>query len=145
MEDKTMKPTRRFNNVFDALYGMMDNDAWVARSTGNTIPAVNIWENEQQYELEFAVPGLKKEDFNIQLDEENQLVISMEKTVEENENKHYLRHEFAHTVFRQSIVLPENINKDKIQARVENGILFITLPKLSPEAIKPEVRTINIA
>lgn len=60
MEDIIMKPARRFNNVFDALYGMLDNDAFLMRSTGHNIPAVNISENDKQYEIEFAVPGAKK-------------------------------------------------------------------------------------
>lgn len=144
MEDIIMKPARRFNNVFDALYGMLDNDAWLTRSTGNSVPAVNISEDDKQYEIEFAVPGAKKEDFNIQIDEENQLVVSMEKTVEENKDKHYLRHEFSHTLFRQTFVLPEDIKRDEISARTENGVLYITLPKLTIEPTKPAVRTINI-
>lgn len=74
-----MKTTRNFNTVFDALYSMLDNDAWTYRSNGNAIPAINITEVESQYEMEFAVPGMTKEDFKIQLDTENNLVVSMEK------------------------------------------------------------------
>lgn len=144
MEDIIMKPAKRFNNVFDALYGMLDNDAFLMRSTGHNIPAVNISENDKQYEIEFAVPGAKKEDFNIQIDEDNQLVVSMEKNVEENNDKRYLRREFNHTLFRQTFVLPDDIKRDEISARAENGVLFVTLPKVAIEATKPTVRTINI-
>lgn len=140
-----MKTTRSFNNVFDALYGMLDNEAWMSRSTGSTLPALNISETEAQYELEFAVPGMSKEDFGIQLDTNDHLVVSMEKTPKAGSDKRYLRQAFRTTAFRQSIVLPDDVNRDSIAARVENGILYITLPKLKPEVVKPEVRTIDIA
>ena len=81
---------------------------------------------------------------DIQIDEENQLVVSMERSVEENKDKHYLRHEFSHTLFRQTFVLPEDIKRDEISARTENGVLYITLPKLTIEPTKPAIRTINI-
>ena len=139
-----MKPARRFNNVFDALYGMLDNDAWLARSTGNNVPAVNISEDDKQYEIEFAVPGAKKEDFNIQIDEENQLVVSMERSVEENKDKHYLRHEFSHTLFRQTFVLPEDIKRDEISARPHHGVLHATVPQLTNKPTKTALHPTTI-
>ena len=114
-----MKTVRRYNNLFDALYGMLDNEVWMSHTTGGAIPAINITDSEQQYELEFAVPGMTKEDFGIQIDTNDNLVVSTEKTVQPTEGKRYLR--------------------------VENGILYIVLPKLKPEVVKPEVRTIGIA
>ena len=57
-----MKTARRYNNVFDALYDIFDNDAWMSRSTGGAIPPINIIDSEEQYELEFAVPGMTKEE-----------------------------------------------------------------------------------
>lgn len=140
-----MKTTRNFNTVFDALYNMLDNDAWTYRSNGNAIPAINITEVESQYEMEFAVPGMTKEDFKIQLDTENNLVVSMEKAPKSTPEKRYLRQGFRASAFRQSIVLPDDVNREGISARVENGILYIVLPKLAPEVVKPEVRTIGIA
>ena len=74
-----MKTERSYNNLFDALYGMLDNEAWMSRSTGGAIPAINITDSEQQYELEFAVPGMTKEDFTIQIDTNDNLVVSTEK------------------------------------------------------------------
>lgn len=140
-----MKTTRNFNTVFDALYSMLDNDVWTYRSNGNAIPAINITEVESQYEMEFAVPGMTKEDFKIQLDTENNLVVSMEKAPKSTPEKRYLRQGFRASAFRQSIVLPDDVNREGISARVENGILYIVLPKLAPEVVKPEVRTIGIA
>lgn len=140
-----MKTTRNFNNVFDALYSMLDNEAWVLRSNGSAIPAINITETEGAYEMEFAVPGLTKEDFKIQVDADANLVVSMDKTPKASTEKRYLRQGFRTSAFRQSIVLPDDVDREQISARVENGILYIALPKLKPEVVKPEVRTIGIA
>ena len=112
------------------------------------MPAINLTESESQYELEFAVPGMTKEAFNIQLDTNENLVVSTEKS-EKSENcetpKRYLRHDFGSPAFRQTIVLPNDVDKEAIAARVENGILFITLPKVKVEEAKPQVRQIGIA
>lgn len=91
-----MKTTRNFNTVFDALYSMLDNDAWTYRSNGNAIPAINITEVESQYEMEFAVPGMTKEDFKIQLDTENNLVVSMEKAPKSTPENVICAKDFAH-------------------------------------------------
>ena len=140
-----MKTARHYNNVFDALYDIFDNDAWMSRSTGGAIPPINIIDSEEQYELEFAVPGMTKEDFGIQIDTNDNLVVTSEKSTQLAEGKRYLRQSFRSTAFRQSIVMPEDVDRNKIKARVENGILYIVLPKLKPEVVKPEVRTIGIA
>lgn len=141
-----MRTTRNFNNsVFNALYGMLENETWVSRSTGGAIPAINIIESDSEYELEYAVPGMSKEDFSLQVDSENRLIIAVEKETKPSTEKRYLRQGFRTTSFRQSLILPEDVNRETISARVENGILYITLPKLKPEIVKPEVRTIGIA
>ena len=84
-----------------------------------------------------AAPGMTKEDFNVHLDEENNLVISMEKKIEnKDENKkkgHYLRREFSYSKFQQTMVLPDNVDKEKISAAVKDGVLTIELPKLPKE------------
>ena len=140
-----MKTVRRYNNVFDALYDMFDDNAWISRTTGGAVPPINIIDSENQYELEFAVPGMKKEDFCIQIDTDNRLVVSTEKHSKPLEEKRYLRQSFGTSTFRQSIIMPEDVDREKISARVDSGILYITLPKLKPEVVKPEVRTIGIA
>ena len=140
-----MKTVRRYNNVFDALYDMFDDNAWISRTTGGAVPPINIIDSENQYELEFAIPGMKKEDFSIQIDTDNRLVVSTEKHSKPLEEKRYLRQSFGISTFRQSIIMPEDVDREKISARVDSGILYITLPKLKPEVVKPEVRTIGIA
>ena len=101
------------------------NDEWVKSlykkvATG---PAINVMENDAEYELEMAVPGLSKEDLNVQIDE-NCLNVSMEKKTETEqkcEKKNFLRREFSTQQFCRRFELPENVDKDKITAKVENG------------------------
>ena len=112
-----------------------------------TAPAINIRETETNYEVEVAAPGMTKEDFNIKIDNNNQLVVSMEKKEEHEEGKkegRYLRREFSYSKFQQALILPDDVEKDKIEAKVEHGVLTITLPKqiLTPE--NKEGKTIEI-
>ena len=102
-----------------------------------TAPAINVIESDKDYKVEVAAPGMTKEDFNIHLSEDNELVISMEKKTEnkeeDKENKKYLRREFSYTKFQQALVLPDDVEKEKISANVTNGVLTIELPKRTPE------------
>lgn len=97
--------------------------------------------------MEVATPGLAKEDFNIKIDDDNNLVVSMEKKEEnktEGEDKRYLRQEFSYSKFQQTLVLPKNVDKDKIQAKVENGVLNITIPKIDENSAAKAEKTIEI-
>ena len=98
-----------FNDFFD-------ND-WMVKANA-TAPAINVLESDTDYKVEVAAPGMTKEDFNIHLSEDNELVISMEKkneTKEENNNnRKYLRREFSYSKFEQALVLPDDVEKDKI-------------------------------
>ena len=140
-----MKTVRRYNNVFDALYDIFDTEAWAAHSTGSAIPAINITDSKEEYSLEFAVPGMNKEDLCIQIDTNDNLVVSTEKKAQPTEEKRYLRQGFRSPSFRQNIILPDDVDRNGISARVENGILYILLPKLKPEVKEPQIRTIGIA
>ena len=115
-----------FNDFFD--------NEWIVKPNFST-PAINVIENEKDYKVEVAAPGMNKEDFNIHLNENQELVITVEKNTqnEQNETKKYLRREFSYTKFQQAFQLPDNVDKEKIGAKVENGVLEITLPKLAPE------------
>lgn len=133
-----MTPSRRNYNqewlpsIFNDFF---DND-WMVKANA-TAPAINVIESDKDYKVEVAAPGMTKEDFNIHLSEDNELVISMEKKTENNEedkqNKKYLRREFSYTKFEQALVLPDDVEKDKINANVNNGVLTIELPKRTPE------------
>ena len=129
-----MVPSRRMNNqnwlpsIFNDFF---DND-WMERSNA-TAPAINVLENEQSYDLELAAPGMTKEDFKVTLDENGDLVINMEKKVENNCEKkhaHYLRREFSYSKYQQTMLLPDDADKEKINAQVENGVLKVNIPKV---------------
>lgn len=143
-----MMPVKRNNqswwpSVFNDFF---DTD-WMVRANA-TAPAINVIESDKDYKVEVAAPGMTKEDFNIQLRDENELVISMEKKQESKEedkdNKKYLRREFSYTKFEQALVLPEDVEKDKISASVNDGVLTIDLPKRTPEEKNKENKTIEI-
>lgn len=103
-------------------------------------PKMNISESKNDYLLELCVPGLAKEDLNLSIDSDNNLVIEMVKKSEskednksDNNDRRFLRHEFNSLQFKQLLSLPENVKKEQINARVENGILRIVLPKFTEE------------
>ena len=107
-------------------------------------PAVNIKESETNFEILLAVPGLTKEDFIIEIDE-NVLKVSSElKNNEDSKDEKYSRHEFNFTSFNRAFTLPETIDEEKIEATYENGILKFVLPK-KEEALPKEKRNIIIA
>lgn len=113
--------------------------------TNTTLPAVNIKENEDSFVIEVAAPGLTKNDFKVNLDQ-NRLTISSERSEEKNETEEkYSRREFSYQSFQRSFTLPESaVDGDKIAARYNDGILQVTLPKR--EEIKPKpARTIEIS
>ena len=100
------------------------------------MPAVNIKENENNFEIELAAPGLSKKDFSINL-EKKILTVSSEREVNnESENKNYMRKEFGYTSFKRSFKLPETVNTEKIKASFKNGILNIELPKMDAAKVK---------
>ena len=132
--------TRRNTEWLPALMNEFWNDEYNRR----TVPATNIIENEKEYKLQFAVPGMKKEDVKISLNGKV-LTVTMEKSEKnEEKNEKFLRKEFGHTEFSQSYTLPEDADKQAIEAKVEDGVLNITLPKLSPECKEDAVKYIDI-
>ena len=103
-----------------------------------TLPAVNIREEEKEFVLELAVPGMKREDFNIEVDD-NVLTISMERKDEHEESDSgYTRREFKYTNFKRAFTLPETVNEDAIEAQYKDGILRFSLPKKQEALPKPK-------
>lgn len=142
-----MTPVRRNQNWVPSIFNdFFDND-WMIKANA-TAPAINVIENEKDYRIELAAPGMSKEDFNIKLDEENNLVISMEKKNENKEedekNGRYLRREFSYSKFQQTMILPDDVDKDAISASVEHGVLTVDLPKQTPEAVQKTEKHIEI-
>ena len=145
--DMIMTPVRRSQNWLPSIFNdFFDND-WMVKANA-TAPAINVFETENEYKLELAAPGMTKDDFNVHIDEENNLVISMEKKTEDNkEDKkegRYLRREFSYTKFQQTMILPDNVDKEKISAHVENGVLSIVLPKFTEEEKEKAKKVIDI-
>ena len=142
-----MMPTRKYynQNWLPSIFNDFFDKDWMVKANA-TAPAINVVESDKDYKVEVAVPGMTKDDFNIHLGEENELVISMEKKTEnENkENKKYLRREFSYSKFQQSLYLPDNVDKEKISANVANGVLTIELPKYSQEEKAKVNRVIEI-
>ena len=133
-----MMPSRKYYNqnwLPSFFNDFFDND-WMTKANA-TAPAINVIESESDYKVEVAAPGMTKDDFQIHLSEDNELVISMEKKSETNDedkkNKKYLRREFSYSKFEQSLVLPDDVEKEKISANVTDGVLTIDLPKRTPE------------
>ena len=141
-----MMPVRRSQNWLVSIFNDFFDKELMAKANA-TAPAINVIETDKAYKLELAAPGMTKEDFSVRIDEENNLVISMEKKAENKEEKkdgRYLRREFSYSKFQQTMILPENVDKDHISAQVENGVLNIELPKLSEEEVKKPDRTIEV-
>lgn len=141
-----MMPTRKYQNWLPGIFNDFFDNNWMEKANA-TAPAINVIENQKNYRIEVAAPGMTKEDFNIRLDDDNDLIISMEKRSEnkqDKENGRYLRREFSYSKYQQTMILPDNADKEKISAKVENGVLNIEIPKLTVDEIKKEQKLIAI-
>jgi HSP20 family protein len=113
-----------FNDVFDSIL----NDTFIGDKLISRVPAVNIAENENEFHIELAAPGLKKEDFKINLDK-NVLSVSADKKVENVEGKKFSKREYNYTSFTRSFTLPETVDHSKIDAEYIDGVLKLTVAK----------------
>ena len=145
-----MMPVRRTQGWLPGILDDFFGNEWVDK-TSSTAPAVNVIETDKEYKVEIAAPGLTRDDFKIDINEDNELTVSMEKKVEKNEEsekegkKHtYLRREFSYSSFRQRTILPDNVNVDNIDAKMENGVLTIDIPKKTEEEKRKNMRQIDI-
>lgn len=130
----------RNNSLFPSLSDWSedffgDDDFFSNWRKGLTIPAVNVVEEDSTYDLEVAAPGMQKDAFKIEVDK-GVLTISAEKE-ESSEDKDYTRKEFSYSKFRRSFWLPENVNPDKIEAKYEDGVLKLRIPKTKTEKVEP--------
>ena len=133
-----------FNDIFTRdlwNWGLENNSV-----TNTTIPAINVKETNDNFEVEVAAPGMTKKDFKVELNG-NMLTISSERQNEwhENENEKYTRREFSYQSFQRTFQLPKDVvDEDKIQAKYENGLLHLTIPKKEHAKQRPP-RMIEIA
>jgi HSP20 family protein len=126
-----------FNNNFGSEFTRNFN-------TGMTLPSVNIKDNADDFEVDMAIPGLKKSDFEINVDN-HILTISAETKMETDvEEENYTRKEFGYSSFKRTFTLPESVNSDKISAKYNDGILKVIIPKLE-EAKKKPLRNIKVS
>ena len=138
MSSKSWLPT-----MFDEFF----NNEWMPRLQ-STAPAVNVKETGSEYTMEFAVPGIKKEFCRVNLNDEGNLEVTIENKMEhkaEDKKEHYLRREFNYSNYQQTYVLPEDVEKEQIAAKVDNGVLTITMPKLHKDEHRQAQRKIEIA
>ena len=121
-----MVPVRRTQTWLPDIFNDFFDNTWMEK-TNATAPAINIRETETNYEIEVAAPGMTREDFTIKIENNNQLVVSMEKKHEQKED-----------------ILPDDVVKEKIQARMEHGVLTIDIPKQTVIPEEKNGRTIEI-
>lgn len=140
-----MLPSRRNNQVWGSdFFNDLFETAWPTKH-GMSVPALNVLEKENEYDLELAAPGMTKDDFNVTLDGDGDLVISMEKKNEDKaENGHYIRREFTYGKFRQTMLLPDDAEREHISAKVENGVLKVNIPKVKKTEDAVSHRVIEI-
>lgn len=135
-------PVNNWSNFIDDFFNNSLSNVIGSDMTASQ-PAVNIIENKENYRIDLAVPGLEKEDFNINVEKEN-LIIEAKKEVNETTSQgKFTRQEFNYTSFKRNFQLPENVNVEGIGAVYEHGILKVTLPKIT-DAEDTTVKTIEI-
>lgn len=126
-----------FSNLFD--------DDFIPASRRNA-PSINVRENEKGYAVEVAAPGMSKEDLKLELNPDENLVITMEKknqSEDKAKNGRYLRRDFSLEKFTQTLILPQDARKEDITASMSDGILTIMIPKIVEETPQPRQITIN--
>ena len=131
-----------FPTVFDDFF----NSDWMPKMKA-TAPAVNVKEDASAYTMELAVPGIKKEFCRVNINADGNLDIAIENKLEhkeENKKEHFLRREFSYSNYQQTYVLPDDIVKDHIAAKVASGVLTITMPKVKKDEVKQIQRQIHI-
>ena len=129
-------PVIRTNNDWlDNAFNDFFSDNALSRMNA-TAPAVNVKVNENGYVMEVAVPGIKKEFCRVNIDDKGNLEIAIENKLEhkeEEKKEHYLRREFSYSNYQQSYVLPDDVDREKVSAKVLDGVLEIALPRVRKE------------
>lgn len=141
-----MLPTKKSQNWLPGIFNDFFGNEWMEKNNA-TAPAINIIETDKAYKVELAAPGMTKDDFTIRVNDENQLVVSVEKKQEDKSDEkdgRYLRREFSYTKYQQTLLLPDNVEKDKITATVTDGVLDICIPKDITAPEPPKERQIDI-
>ena len=141
-----MMPVMRTNSWIPSVFNDLFDTDFMPKANC-TAPAINVKESDKAYMVELAAPGMRKEDFNVHINDEGNLVVKMEnkqEKKEEDKNTRFLRREFSYSKFEQTLILPDDVKREDISARVENGVLTVELPKIIEEKVKVS-RQIDIA
>ena len=143
-----MKLIKRFDALTPSLWDNLSYDDWFLKpgnlKVGNGLPATNILNSEDDFVIEMAVPGMKKSDFKIDVDNDVLTISSEEKSEDEKAGANYTRREFYYNSFKRSFTLPEITDSEKIVAKYEDGVLAISIPKKEEAKPKP-AKVIEIA
>ena len=142
-----MLPVMKSNGWFPTMFDEFINNEWMPKMK-STEPAINVKENDKAYTMEMAAPGIKKEFCRININNDGNLEVAIENKLEhkeENKKEHYIRREFSYSNYQQTFVLPDNVVKDNISAKVDNGVLTINMPKINKADEKQNKRQIEIA
>ncbi|MDO4949402.1 MAG: Hsp20/alpha crystallin family protein [Bacteroidales bacterium] len=139
---------RKGQSWLPSIFSDLFDDFAVMPAKQFASPAVNIKETDKDFSIEIAAPGMTKDDFNVRIDNDEELVIALEKSGKKEEKGdkqyNYLRREFSYASYHQSFSLPENIDLDNISAEMLNGVLTIVLPKKVEVKQVPASRQISI-
>lgn len=139
---------KRNPDLMPTLFNELLNWSDCSTEAQGTMPKMNVSESDEDYEIELCVPGLTKEDLNLSIDSDDNLVIEMvegeKKEQQLKEGRHFLRREFGQLQFKQLLRMPENVRRDDISATVANGILRIVLPKYTEEQKRAMGKSIEI-
>lgn len=133
-----MTPVMYTNDWISKAFNDFFKNDYMPRANA-TAPAINVKETPQAYVVELAAPGASKDDFMVNINDEGNLALKLERKEDEQESDkqfHYLRREFSYTKYEQTLILPDDVDKEKIAAKVENGVLTIHLPKLDEQKVK---------
>lgn len=133
-----MTPVMYTNDWISKAFNDFFKNDYMPRANA-TAPAINVKETPQAYVVELAAPGASKDDFIVNINDEGNLALKLERKENEQESDkqyHYLRREFSYTKYEQTLILPDDVDKEKIAAKVENGVLTIHLPKLDEQKVK---------
>ncbi len=131
------------SNFFDDFF-TRDLFNWPSSSsTGTSIPKVNIYETDSEFHVEMAAPGMTKDDFKVELDNNMLTISSLRETENEDENKNYQRREYSYQSFVRTFHLPDSAEAEKINAKYVDGVLNLVIPK-KEEAKRKPVKTIKI-
>lgn len=140
-----MLPSKKSQNWYPGIFNDFMGSDWIEKM--NSASPINIIETDTEYKVEIAAPGLTKDDFTVKVTHDNLMVVVVkqkQQSGEKDKKGRYLRQEFSYSQFQQNLILPDNVDKDKIKAKVNNGILDIEIPKKAQDKVEPAVKQIEV-